>query len=174
MKPPIDLRTLTAVVLILAFAHAGLGRELPFDTSSGVTFISQVALFASYLYVMRTLIRLPFAVAITLRRTRYARQQYKLSGIESLRDGYTRGFLDNRRWSVEPLALVDRVMICTATLLVTIPGLGGLLVTLGGFLGMALLLVLYLMRGSFGWLVADQLESPVQSSIQLPFINRRD
>ena len=174
MNFPFDLRTLAAVILTLAFAHLGLGRPLPFDTSNGIELISSAALFVGYLYLMRTLIRLPIAAIITVRRTRYARHQYKLSNIESLRDGYTRGFMDTRRWTVEPLALVDRVMICIASLLATIPGLGGFLVTLGGFIGIALLLVLYLMRGTFSWLVADRLESSVQPSLNIPFINRRD
>ncbi len=174
MNLPFDLRTLAAVILTLAFAHLGLGRTLPFDSSNGVELISTLALFAGYLYLMRTLIRLPVAAVITIRRTRYAQRQYKLNSLESLRDGYTRGFMDSRRWTVEPLALVDRVMICIATLLATLPGLGGLLVTLGGFLGIALLLVLYLMRGTFSWLVADRLDSTVQPSLNMPFINRRD
>lgn len=169
-----DVRTLVAVILTLAFAHLGLGRDLPFDSSNAVALISDVALFAGYLYLIRTLVRLPVAIVITIRRTRYAQQQYKLRGIESLRDGYTRGFLDARRWTVGPLAVVDRSTICVATLLATIPGLGQLVVKLGGFIGIALLLVLYLMRGTFSWLVADRLDNPTQSSLQLPFINRRE
>ena len=174
MNNLVDIRTLIAVILTLAFAHLGLGRPLPFDASDGITLASQIALFASYLYLVRTLARLPFALVVTVRRTLHAQRQYKLRGIESLRDGYTRGFLDSRRWTVEPLALVDRVTVCIASLLATIPGLGGFIVMLGGFIGIALLLVLYLMRGTFGWLVADRLDSPVQASLQLPFINRRD
>ncbi len=174
MNFPFDLRTLVAITLTLAFAHLGLGRALPFDSSNSMELISTVALFVGYLYLMRTLIRLPIAFVITVRRTRYAQRQYKLSIVESLRDGYTRGFIDTRRWTVEPLALVDRVMICIATFLATIPGLGGFLVTLGGFIGIALMLVLYLMRGTFSWLVADRLDSSVQSPLQMPFINRRD
>src|SRR5690349_18408187 len=110
-----DFRTLIAVTLTLAFAHLGLGRELPFDSSNLVAFISDIALFAGYLYLIRTLVRLPVAIVITIRRTRYAQQQYKLRGIESLRDGYTRGFLDARRWTVGPLAVIDRSTVCIAT-----------------------------------------------------------
>ena len=170
----IDLRTLVAVILTLAFAHLGLGRDLPFDSSNVVALMSDAALFASYLYLMRTLARLPVAVVITIRRTRYAQHQYKLRGLESLWDGYTRGFLDTRRWTVGSLAVVDRVTVCVSVLLATVPGLGSLVLTLGGFIGIALLLVLYLMRGTFSWLVADRLDSPVLTSLQLPFINRRD
>ncbi|MEP6984332.1 MAG: hypothetical protein ABI970_01950 [Chloroflexota bacterium] len=168
------MRTLVAVILTLAFAHLGLGRDLPFDSSNVVVLVSDIALFTGYLYLMRTLVRLPVAIVITVRRTRYAQTQYKLRGMESLRDGYTRGFLDTRRWTVGPLAVADRTTICIVTLLATIPGLGQLVVTLGGFIGIALLLILYLMRGTFSWLVADRSDSPTQSSLQLPFINRRD
>ncbi|MBA3868682.1 MAG: hypothetical protein H0X30_05985 [Anaerolineae bacterium] len=170
----IDLRTLVAVILTLAFAHLGLGRDLPFDSSNVVVLVSDIALFTGYLYLLRTLVRLPVAIVITVRRTRYAQSQYKLHGIESLWDGYTRGFLDTRRWTVGPLAVADRTTVCIVTLLATIPGLGQLVVTLGGFIGIALLLILYLMRGTFSWLVADRMDSPTQSSLQLPFINRRD
>jgi len=170
----IDFRTLAAVILTLAFARLGLGRELPFDSSSAVALVSDAALFVGYLYLMRTLIRLPVAIVITVRRTRYAQHQYKLRGIESIWDGYTRGFLDTRRWTVGPLAVADRSTVCVSTLLTTIPGFGLFIVTLGGFVGIALLLVLYLMRGTFSWLVADKLDSPTQPLLQLPFINRRD
>lgn len=170
----IDLRTIVVIILTLVFAAHGLGRPLPFDTSDFVVFVSGMTLFACYLYCVRTLIRLPIAIVITIRRVQHARHQYKLSRIESMRDGYTRGFLDTRRWTVEPLALVDRVTVCVATLLATLPGLGMLAVTLGGYVGLALLIVLYLMRGTFGWLVEDKLDNPVQPGLQLPFINRRD
>lgn len=170
----IDLHTLAAVILTLAFAHIGLGRVLPFDTTNPITLISQVALFASYLYLMRTLVRLPFALVITVRRTRHAIRQYKLGRMESLRDGYTRGFLDTRRWTVQPLSLIDRITVCCVTLLATIAGLGQFLVTIGGLIGIALLLVLYLMRGTFSWLVADQFTSPLQPAASFPFIRSRD
>ncbi len=170
----IDLHTLAAVVLTLAFARIGLGRVLPFETTDTITLISQVALFASYLYLMRTLVRLPFALVITVRRTRHALRQYKLSRMESLHDGYTRGFLDTRRWTVQPLSLVDRITVCCVTLLATLPGLGQFLVTIGGLIGIALLLIIYLMRGTFSWLVADHFSTPLQPSASFPFIRSRD
>lgn len=170
----IDLHTLAAVILTLAFAHIGLGRVLPFETPDVLTFVSQITLFASYLYLLRTLVRLPFALVITVRRTRYALRQYKLNAVESLRDGYTRGFLDTRRWTVQPLANIDRIAVCIITLLATLPGMGRFLVTLGGLIGMALLIVLYLMRGTFSWLVADRIDSSPQTTASFPFIRSRD
>lgn len=169
----IDLHTLAAVLLIFAFAHLGLGRELPFDTASAITLASQIVFFAAYLYLLRTLVRLPIALVITIRRTRHALRQYQLGRMESLRDGYTRGFLDARRWTVQPLALIDRVTVCVATLLATLPA-GRLLVTFGGILGISLLLVIYLMRGTFGWLVADSINTSLQPTASFPFIRTRD
>ena len=171
--PMIDLHTLSAVLFIFAFARLGLGRDLPFDTADAITFASQIVLFAAYLYLLRTLVRLPVALVITFRRTRHALRQYQLGRMESLRDGYTRGFLDTRRWTVQPLALIDRVTVCIAALLATLPA-GRLLVTLGGIIGIALLLVLYLMRGTFGWLVGDSINTSIQPTASFPLIRTRD
>jgi hypothetical protein len=172
MTTPIDLRTLLAIILTLTLASFGLGRPLPFDTSAPLPFVASLALFFGCCYLLRTLVRLPFAIVITLRRTRYARQQYGLGSRESLRDGFARGFLDNRRWTVGPLALIDRLAVFAITLLTTTPFLGQLLVSLGGMIGIGLLLILYLFRGSFSFLVDDNLRET--TSAVLPFLKTRD
>jgi hypothetical protein len=145
-----------------------LGRDLPFDTTAPLPFIISLVLFFGYAYLFRTLARLPFALVITLRRTRHARQHYGLNLRESLRDGFVRGFLDNRRWSAGPLALVDRLAVFAITLLATTPFLGQVLVKLGGALGIGLLLVLYLLRGSFSFLVEDNLRERSGGNAPLP------
>jgi len=171
----LDLRTVFAITLTLTLASAGLGRDLPFDTSSLFTIIASLALFFGYCYLFRTLVRLPFALVITIRRTRYARQHYGLDRRESLRDGFARGFLDNRRWTVGPLALVDRLALFAIVLLATMPFLGLFLVRLGGMVGISLLLILYLFRGTFSFLVDDNLrEHSPSSSLSLPFLKNRD
>lgn len=169
---PIDLRTLLTIILTFTLASFGLGCELPLDTSAALPFIASLALFFGYAYLFRTVVRLPFAVVITIRRARYARQQYGLDSRESLRDGFARGFLDNRRWTVGPLALVDRLAVFALTLLATMPFLGGLLVKLGGIMGIGLLLILYLFRGTFSFLVDDNIRDA--SSSVLPFLKTRD
>ncbi len=168
----IDLRTLFAIVLTLTLASFGLGRDLPFDTGAILPFIVSLALFFGYVYLFRTLVRLPFAIVITIRRTRYARQHYGLDNRESLRDGFARGFLDNRRWTVGPLSLIDRLAVFAITVLATTPFLGDLLVKLGGIVGIGLLLILYLFRGTFSFLVDDNIRDANVSS--LPFLKTRD
>ncbi|MEZ4670415.1 MAG: hypothetical protein R3E39_21115 [Anaerolineae bacterium] len=166
-----DLRTVVAVIITLTIAYAGMGRTLPFDTSAPVPLVAGIMLFVGYLYAARTVVRLPFALVITIRRTRYAQREYGLVGIDRLREGYVRGFMDTRRWRVGPLALVDRLTVFAATFVATLPTVGSVLLTLVGLMGLALLLIVYLLRGIFGWLVEDELGSGrVKQSMNLPFI----
>lgn len=167
-----DGTTLAAVALTLTFASAGLGRPLPLNDSTGLALLTSLLLLWGYLYLCRTLLRLPFALVITFRRARHARRQYQLNRWESVQDGVIRGFLDTRRWSVGPLALVDRLGVCGFTLLATTPGLGNLLLQLGGLIGILLLLLLYAFRGSFALLVEDHLDQPGRA--ERPFFNLRD
>jgi hypothetical protein len=170
----IDLRTLLAVALTLTLTYAGLGRELPFDTAGLVPFVSSLLLFTGYLYLTRSLVRLPFALVITIRRIRHARSHYGLSGRESLRDGFVRSFLDARRWTVAPLALIDRLALVGLTLLATTPYLGTFLVRFGGLVGIVFMLLLYLLRGKFSFLVEDSLHTDSRWTSALPFLKTRD
>lgn len=170
----IDTRTAIAVLLALAFAYMGLGRDIPLDTTAPVPFVFSAFLFVGYLYLLRTLVRLPFAVVITTRRARYARGKHGLSVRDSVRDGFTRGFLDTRRWTVSPLNTIDRLAVLAITLLSTTPYMGVFLVRFGGLLGILLMLVLYLFRGTFGLLVQDNLNNDPLKRGALPFLNTRD
>lgn len=169
----IDFRTLLAIALTLTLTSGGLGRDLPFDTSAAVPFATSLLLFVGYLYLTRSLVRLPFALVITIRRARRAEGQHGLSRRESLRDGFVRGFLDTRRWTVAPLDLVDRLAVVGLTLLATIPYLGIFLIRIGGLVGIALMLVLYLFRGSFSFLLEDSLTRDSGWTSTLPFLKNR-
>jgi hypothetical protein len=122
----------------------------------------------------RSLVRLPFALVITIRRARKASVQYGLNRRESLRDGFVRGFLDTRRWSVAPLDLIDRLAMVGWTLLATTPYLGLFLVRFGGILGVVLMLVVYLFRGNFSLLLEDSLHHDDRWTKSLPFLKNRD
>ena|GEM_PF-3576575 len=174
MTPVVDFRTLLAITLTLTLANVGLGRDLPFDTVALVPFVASLFVFAGYLYLMRSLVRLPFALVITLRRARYAHRKHGLDWRESLRDGFVRGFLDNRRWSVPPLDVIDRLAVIGLALLATIPYLGLFLVRLGGVAGIVLMLILYLFRGTFSLLVEDSVQTDSGWTSALPFLKTRD
>jgi len=170
----VDFRSVIAIALTLTFAHAGLGRDLPFDASPPLPFLASLLLFTGYLYLMRSLVRLPFALVITVRRTRHAYLQHGLDRRESLRDGFVRGFLDTRRWTVPPLASIDRLSVVGFTLLATTPYLGLFAVRLGGLIGIGFLLLLYLFRGTFSLLVDDGLDGDSSRLLALPFLKTRD
>ncbi|MEO8610744.1 MAG: hypothetical protein ABI690_22795 [Chloroflexota bacterium] len=170
----LDFQTIFATILTFTLAYFGLGRDLPFDTVGIVPLLSSLILFIGYLYLTRSLVRLPFAVVITIRRTRRAMQQYGLNRRESLRDGFVRGFLDTRRWTVAPLNLVDRLTVVGFTLLATIPYLGVFVVRFGGLVGIAVMLMLYLFRGSFSFLLDDSLQRDSRWTNSLPFLKTRD
>lgn len=168
------MRTLLAILLTLTLAYAGLGRELPLDTSAPLPFAASLMLFVGYLYLTRSLVRLPFALVITFRRARFARRKHGLDRRESLRDGFVRGFLDARRWTVAPLVSIDRLAVVGLTLLATTPYLGLFLLRFGGLLGILLLLMLYLFRGTFSFLVEDSLQTDTRWTTSLPFLKTRD
>ena len=52
--------------------------------------------------------------------------------------------------------------------------LGLFLVRFGGLLGILLLLILYLFRGTFSFLVADSLQDDSAWSASMPFLKTRD
>ena len=169
----IDLRTILAVVLTLFLASAGLGRDLPINASGIVPLATSLSFFIGYLYLVRTLVRLPFAAVIAVRSMRYARLKHGLDWRDSLRDGFMRGFMDTRRWTVDPLASIDRLAVVGLTLLTTIPYLGLFLIRFGGLVGITLLLILYLFRGTFGFLVEDSIGKESSGrSFSLPFLDR--
>ena len=170
----IDYRTLLTIGLTLALSYIALGRDLPFDISAPVPFAASLVVFIGYLYLTRSLVRLPFALVITIRSARRAALQYGLNRRESLRDGFVRGFLDTRRWTVRPLDLVDRLAVVGFTLLATIPYLGVFVVRFGGLVGIAIMLILYLFRGSFSFLLDDNLRRDSRWTNTLPFLKTRD
>jgi hypothetical protein len=167
----LSLRTVVAITLMLVLASLATGYPWPFDTSSPQQFVVDLPLFAGALYLVRTLIRLPIAITLMIRFTIQARHRRGMSRRESVLDGFYRGFLDRRRWAVGQLALLDRLVLLCAVWLSVTPVVGTLLVKIGGLIGVALMLVVYLMGGTFSFLVDDS--SDGQNRLSLPFLNLR-
>jgi hypothetical protein len=170
----LDFQTLFAALLTFTLAYFGLGRDLPFDTVGLAPLVSSLILFIGYLYLTRSLVRLPFALVITVRSARRAARQYGLNRRESLRDGFVRGFLDTRRWTVAPLVSIDRLAVVGFTLMATTPYLGVFVLRFGGLVGIAVMLILYLFRGSFSFLLDHSLRRDSRWTSSLPFLKTRD
>lgn len=150
-------REVGAVLLVVGWAGspASSGYTPPFDTATPTAFGASVVLFVAYVYLARTLFRLPFAVRMAMRRYRHARANYQLGTNAALFDSFYRGFLDRRRWDTGVLAVLDRLVLLVIVLLACIPGLGALLVLAGGGLGVLMLLFVYIYTGRFALLVGD-------------------
>jgi hypothetical protein len=156
---------------MLVLASFATGYRLPFDASSRQQFVVDLAQFAGALYLVRSLVRLPVAIALMIRFTILARRRRGMSRRESLFDGFYRGFLDRRRWTVGQLALLDRLVMLGAVWLSVTPYLGVLLVRIGGLIGIALMLIVYLMGGTFSFLVDDPPDG--RERFSLPFLHIR-
>ncbi len=152
----IDWRLTSAIALILAWVSSPMsgGYTTPLNTASLPEFASSLIVFASYIYFMRTLFRLPFAIQMATRRYRHARRNYELERSAALFDSYYHGFLDRRRWATGPLAIIDRLVAVGIVLLACGPG-GGLWMSLGGALGVMTLLITYIYTGRFALLLDD-------------------
>lgn len=168
----VDWRQVGAVLLMLALTSSGYGYALPFDTSNPVRFGVSAVLFVGYLYAARSLFRLPFAVQLAVRRYRHAKQHYNLAGRAALLDGFYRGFLDRRRWQSGVLAVVDRLLLLLIVLMACLPVIGGLLVNLGGLLGAAVMLLLFIYTGRFALLVDDGMSDDSNPFGNIPNLRR--
>jgi hypothetical protein len=162
-------QTVVAVALMLVLTHFAFGYPLPFDTANPTAFVTDLSLFVGYIYLSRTLVRLPIAFVISIRGARESHQRHGMNWRDSLFDGFYRGFLDRRRWAVGQLARLDRLALLLMVMGSLTPGLGLFLRTLGGLIGLALMLVVYLMTGTFSFLLDDSRSGEGR----LPFLNIR-
>ncbi len=152
-------RAVAAIALMLVLANLAFGYPWPFDASSLSALITDLALFAGALYLVRTLIRLPIAIALMIRYAVQSRRRRGMSRRESVLDGFYRGFLDRRRWTVGQLALLDRLVLLSAVWLSVTPSIGILVIKIGGLIGIALMLVVYLIgggRSAFWWMIRQK------------------
>ncbi len=152
-------RQMLVVALVLALSVSLRGAPLPFSTVSIGGFAVDLALFVGYLYLARSLFRLPFAINVAVRRLRHAREYYGVGEPGALFDGFYRGFLDHNRFQSGPLALFDRAGLLFFVWHASTPGLGEFLMGLGGPLGVLVMLIVYLYRGNFALLLDDPFES---------------
>lgn len=169
----IDLRTPLVILLTVVLCTFTLGYDFPIRLGSMDTALIDLTLYVGSVILLRTLLRLPFVVVITRRRTRYAMQTYGMSRREALMDGYLRGVADRRRWTVGMLAQVDRFALLVMAYLTTVPGLGRVLVQLGGLFGLLMLILIYLITGKFALLLSDDLDGRSQNRTVNPIIDTR-
>ncbi len=167
----ISPRTLFAIAIIFVLTTLAFRYPLPFAADSPQRFLTDLLLFIGYVYLARTLVRLPIALMLMVRFTLHSRRRRGMGRWESVLDGYYRGFLDHRRWTVGQLALLDRLALLGIVWLSVTPAIGTLLVKIGGLVGLALMLIVYLIGGTFSFLLDDSRDG--EGRVSLPFLNIR-
>lgn len=153
------LRQGVAAVLVMALANGLYGYPPPLDLRSPARAATSVILFVGYLYLVRTLVRLPFAIHGFRGRFRRARTTYNLDRDGALADGFLRGFMDRRRWDRPLYAMIERALFLLAVWWACNPDNSGIAQGIG-VLGVLLLVLLYLGAGSYRGLVDDGLAPP--------------
>ncbi|MEL6272976.1 MAG: hypothetical protein AAFV33_05085 [Chloroflexota bacterium] len=145
------------VLLVLAWAGSPVssGYALPFADGGFFTVTGQVVMFVSYVVMVRTLFRLPFAVNMARRRYRHAKETYNLDTRAALTDAFFGGFLDRRRWENGPLAIFDRLVLIITSIIACSPIVGPFLINFLGTCGIVLMGFLYIYTGRFAFLVDD-------------------
>lgn len=150
------LRQGVAAALVMALANGLYGYPPPVDLGSVQGAAVSVTLFIGYLYLVRSLVRLPLALTGFRTRYRHARQTYGLERNAALADGFLRGFMDRRRWDHRLYAMIERALFVLAVWWACQPGNAGAARGLG-VLGVLLLVLLYMGAGEYRGLVDDGL-----------------
>lgn len=159
------------VVLMTATLGSLFGLNFPLNTDNILRAFIDLVYLTGYLYLARSIIRFPIAFGIGIRNA-IRRQRQVLSRYENIdTDVKIRGkwvslerpliFLvsltDQNIWKGW-LGFVDRLALIGITVIVTLPTIGQLLMATGGTIGIALMLLIYLIVGSFSFVVEDALK----------------
>ncbi len=156
----------------MALAAALYGFPIPINSDSLTSGAISVALWVGYLYLMRTLFRLPFALWDARRRYCHARVYYEMGRHDALLDGFYRGFLSRARWDKPTFAALERLAFIMFVWLPCNPDTGRLWVLGGGIFGLLLLLLLYLATGRFRGLVDDAWGGDAPAFRHIPNLRR--
>jgi hypothetical protein len=162
------------VLLVMVLANGLYGISLPLDLSSVSGFVVSTVVFIAYVWMMRTLFRLPFALRWGWVRYRHARDNYDLEKYGALLEGYYHGFRDIRRWEGRLLSVLDRTVFVMIVWYACQPGIGRTIATGIGFLGVLVLVLLYMTTGSFALLLEDPFASGGRSFGNFPNLRRPD
>lgn len=174
----VDQRTVVVVLVTALVSHLLLGFPFPIDTQSVLSLFIDLFLLTGYLYIVRTLIRLPFAVGIgfkgALLKDRYDFLSYKEHLSESIEKiertigwklyeqtsrlwHFSIAFSDQNNWK-GILGFIDRIGLILTTLLITYPPNGTLIMRSIGLIGLLAMLLIYVIGGSFSLLVEDAIK----------------
>lgn len=165
-----DRRLPVIVLVTMVLCQVALNAKTPFAAATVEDGVVQLALLMGWLYLIRSLVRVPVIAVIVVRRTRHAHREYQLGWRESFRDGVARGLLDRRRWTTDPLATLDRTTVVLGTMMAVLDPWRPLALGIGGTLGLFVLLMVYLLSGKFALILDDTLDSQDRAGGRLDWL----
>lgn len=165
------------VVLMTATLCSILGLNFPLHTDNILLAFVDLVFLTGYIYIARSIVRFPFAFCIGIwnaikgdgrafnkrykRHEKYSRGFYvKIKGERRYFVGvsiFLVALIDQDIWT-SFLGFIDRASLIIITVLVTLPTIGQTLMVTGGAIGIVTMLLIYLIGGSFGFIVEDALK----------------
>jgi len=175
----VDRRTIIAVLVTLVLCNLLFGFAFPLNTTNVLDLFLDLAFFTGYLYVTRTVFRLPIAISLAF-KSAWKRRQYYSYAIQyrgSIKEWWTRlkkilpeyflaELLDQKIWR-GLLGFLDRLVLLGITVLATIPNYGIVTVRTIGAIGLGCMLVVYLFGGSFTFMLKDALQKAEEDKERL-------
>jgi hypothetical protein len=150
------------VVLFTVVLAAGFpGFAIPIDTTDARQLFLDLILFTGYLYAARTLFRLPFALGNGVHHgiggiaeiSRYYGDATLIKRFRSFMRGFVDGLLGRYFWQGS-LGVLDRLGVIGLAFAATLPQLRPYVLILG-ISGLVFLLLLYVLRGTFCFVLED-------------------
>lgn len=171
----VEQRTVIVVLMTAALCHI-LGLNFPLHTDNILLAFIDLVFLTGYLYIGRSIIRFPFAFSIGMKRA--IKKEYEVLEKYDDEHGYSPFYVRNRKGEIRDsrriftflttlidqdiwkgyLGFIDRLILIAITVLVTLPTIGQSLMTLGGSVGIATMILVYLVSGSFSFIVEDALK----------------
>ena len=171
----LDQRTILAVLAAALLGTLLLGGNFPIDAASIFTVFRDLMLLTGYLYITRSILRFPFAlfmgIAAAIKGREYFYRskmgQYLLNGLYSshmsfLSDAkrlwaFVAGVVDQNSWRGF-LGFIDRLMLIVLAVIPVLPNIGRDMMILFGCFGLGLMLIVYVVGGSFSFIVDDAIK----------------
>ncbi|MBK9925294.1 MAG: hypothetical protein IPP66_08365 [Anaerolineales bacterium] len=168
----VEQRTVIVVLMTATLCHI-LGLTFPLHTDNILLAFIDLIFLTGYIYLVRSIIRFPFAFGAgvwkaakqdeeVLERCSESTQRFYLK----TKDKYSFAgriivfimtLIDQSIWKGY-LGFIDRLSLIAITVLVTIPTIGQSLMTIGGSIGVFTMLLIYLIGGTFSFIVEDALK----------------
>lgn len=169
----VEQRSVIVVLMTATLCHL-LGLNFPLHTDNIMRAFVDLVFLTGYLYIGRSIVRFPIVFCIgiwnAIKKNYEILERYQNDSRTAfyvkiknqwvdLRRVYVflASLVDQNKWKGF-LGFIDRAILIVITVLVTLPKSGQNLMIIGGGIGIASMLLIYLIGGSFSFIVEDALK----------------